>query len=295
MTTNKALGLWNLGSSPFGRALAPKEAKDLIRSAWRAGTTLFDTAFSYGDADSMLYSAMRSLGVGREKYGIWSKVMPVPTLKKKAEASLRRLGSDYFDILMLHWPTEGETLFSSLRTLEELKEEGKTREIGVSNFPLPLLISVSRDFPVSFHERPLSLIWNKDWEEEKKTSIRTIAYAPGGFGLLGGKYSKDNPPPDQRGAVEALSSPHFPILLSALGEISEKYRVSRYEAALSWAEAQSPWAIVRGAGRKEDLEARTVELDEEDMRILSSLADEVTLAYSRDNIFSHNWRLSERQ
>ncbi|MGN1163285.1 MAG: aldo/keto reductase [Candidatus Ornithospirochaeta sp.] len=295
MTTTKALGLWNLGTSSFGRNLTPQKAKELIKAAWKMGYSSFDTAFSYNSADSMLYSAMRSMGVERERYQIWSKVMPVPTLKKKAEASLRRLGSDYFDILMLHWPTEGESLFASLKALEELKKEGKTREIGVSNFPISLLSSVSRDFGVSYHERPLSLIWNKDWEEEKKNSIKTIAYAPGGFGLLGGKYSPLDPPPDKRATIEALWSPHFPSLLEKMDSLSSRYGISKYEVALSWTEAQSPWAIVRGAGHKEDLDAKTMEMEKKDVDALSALSDAVTLSYSSDNIFSHNWRLSEIQ
>ena len=99
-----ALGLWNMGACAFHSPLPPREGKDLIKKAFRKGIRAFDTAFSYSEADSMLYSAMREAGIEREEYEIWSKVMPLPTMRKKVDASRRRLGSDYFDILMIHWP-----------------------------------------------------------------------------------------------------------------------------------------------------------------------------------------------
>ena len=205
-----------MGACDFHTPLSPREGKDIIKKAYKKGIRAFDTAFSYSEADSMLYSAMREMGVKRDEYEIWSKVMPLPTLRKKVDVSRRRLGSDYFDILMLHWPTREDSLFSSLKTLESLKNEGITKEIGVSNFPLSLLSEVIMDFSISYHERPLSLIWNKEWEEEKKLPINTIAYSPGGFGLLSGNYSPTNPPKDERKTIKALYSPLFPSLLEEI-------------------------------------------------------------------------------
>ena len=286
-----ALGLWNMGACDFHTPLSPREGKDIIKKAYKKGIRAFDTAFSYSGADSMLYSAMREKGVSRDKYEIWSKVMPLPTLRKKVDASRRRLGSDYFDILMLHWPTKEESLFSSLITLESLKNEGITKEIGVSNFPLSLLSKVIKDFPISFHERPLSLIWNKEWEEEKKLPINTIAYSPGGFGLLSGKYSPSNLPKDERKTIKALYSPLFPSLLEEIKTLGHKYNVSPYSIAYSWVYISNPWAIVRGVGNEKDLDIVTIQLEEDEIKKLTSIAKEISLFNSSDNIFSHNWML----
>ena len=286
-----ALGLWNMGACDFHTPLSPREGKDIIKKAYQKGTKAFDTAFSYSGADSMLYSAMREKGVSRDEYEIWSKVMPLPTLRKKVDASRRRLGSDYFDILMLHWPTKEESLFSSLITLESLKNEGITKEIGVSNFPLSLLSEVIRDFPISFHERPLSLIWNKEWEEEKKLPINTIAYSPGGFGLLSGKYFPSNLPKDERKTIKALYSPLFPSLLEEIKTLGHKYNVSPYSIAYSWVYISNPWAIVRGVGNEKDLDIVTIQLEEDEIKKLTSIAKEISLFNSSDNIFSHNWML----
>ena len=280
-----------MGACDFHTPLSPREGKDIIKKAYKKGIRAFDTAFSYSGADSMLYSAMREMGVKRDEYEIWSKVMPLPTLRKKVDVSRRRLGSDYFDILMLHWPTREDSLFSSLKTLESLKNEGITKEIGVSNFPLSLLSEIIKDFSISYHERPLSLIWNKEWEEEKKLPINTIAYSPGGFGLLSGNYSPTNPPKDERKTIKALYSPLFPSLLEEIKTLGHKYNVSPYFISLSWVSEMEPWAIVRGVGKEEDLDIMTIQLEEDEVDNLSSIAKEISLSNSSDNIFSHNWML----
>ena len=147
------------------------------------------------------------------------------------------------------------------------------------------------DFSISYHERPLSLIWNKEWEEEKKLPINTIAYSPGGFGLLSGKYSPTNPPKDERKTIKALYSPLFPSLLEEIKTLGHKYNVSPYSISLSWVSEMEPWAIVRGVGKEEDLDIMTIQLEEDEVDNLSSIAKEISLSNSSDNIFSHNWML----
>ena len=100
--TIDALGLWNMGDGSFHSLLSPSAAKAIIRKAWKEGIRAFDSAFSYREADSLLYSALREMNAERCDYAIWSKVMAVPTLERKALSSLKRLGTDHFDILMLH-------------------------------------------------------------------------------------------------------------------------------------------------------------------------------------------------
>ena len=115
------MGLWNIGEGKFHRKLSAKEGKDLIKTAYRLGIRDFSSAYSYGDADSILSSAMKELRASDWK--IYTKVMPVPTLRRKAETILRRLGRDHVDVLMLHWPAEDESLYRSLKELEKLKDE----------------------------------------------------------------------------------------------------------------------------------------------------------------------------
>ena len=276
------MGLWNLSRTPFHRTLSSREGKDIIKEGYRRGIRYFDSAYSYGDAESLLSAAMRE--TGKDDWRVISKVMPVPTARRKAEATLRRLGREHVDILLLHWPSDDGTLFPALRTLEKLKEEGKAGAIGVSNFPLALLRRISSDFPVSFHERPLSLIWTRDWEEEKALGLNTLAYAPLGMGILSGKYTMENAPDDSRSSLSALRSPLLPSLLEAIDNDAA--------IALSWVYGEKPFGVISGYSRKEDLDIldRIVKLPENKREELRALAAAITAEERSDNIFSHNWR-----
>lgn len=276
------MGLWNMGDTPFHSPIPSKEAKNIIKKAYRMGIRTFDTAFSYGNADTLLYSAMRELG--KDDWSVISKVMPVPTLRKKAEISLSRLHKDCFSVLLLHWPTEDESLYRSLKELESLLSEGKAEAIGISNFPLTLLKKVMHDFPLTYHERPLSLIWDKDYEEEKNTGIKILAYAPLGMGLLSGKYSRKEDIADSRASLYAFSSPHMEELLTLLA--------NKPSMALSWVYMKKPYGVVSGYGKVEELEIlRNIKtIDNENFSHLSELSHKITSLASSDNIFAHNWK-----
>lgn len=270
------MGLWNLSSTALRPKLSAAEGRALIKHAYRMGIHTFDTAFSYGDADSILSAAMREMGNPDAR--IISKVMPVPTLRKKAMVSLRRLRRESIDVLLLHWPSDDRSLFTALRELEKLREEGLASEIGVSNFPLPLLRRISRDFPILYHERPLSLLWPKDADEEAALGLRMLCYSPLGMGLLAGKGQND-----ARQGLPMLSSPAASRLMEITG--------SDPSIALSWVYMKNPYGVISGFGKESDMEIlqRVRHLDRETMQLLDGLAASVSASLSIDNIFAHSW------
>ncbi len=271
------MGLWNLSGSEFHRKLSSREGKDLIKKAYRLGIRWFDTAFSYGVADSLLFSAMKELG--HDDIFIISKVMPVPSMRRKAEISLRRLGRESADVLLLHWPTEEKQLYESLRELERMQDDGLCSEIGVSNFPLSLLEKTSKDFRITYHERPLSLIWSRDYSEERKLGLKTLAYAPLGMGVLAGKGADD-----RRKELPAASSPMFPKLMKRVAGSAS--------LALSWVYSKYPEGVISGFGKAEDFDVLSTieELDDETMKELDALSFAVSEDNASDNIFSHHWK-----
>lgn len=281
----RILGLWNIGDDSFHRKLDSQEAKALIKSAIRGGITTFDSAFSYKEADSILSSAIRELKIKQEDIEVISKVMPVPTLEKKVDISLKRLSRDYLDILLLHWPSDSESVYSALKALEKLKAADKAKAIGVSNFPYSLLQKAYNDFPIEFHERPLSLIWTKDWDTEKKLNLRTLAYAPLGMGLLTGKYSKKDEIKDNRRNLYAWNLESFKELLAYLDSLDH----TPAETALSWVYCKKPYGIIQGASTIEDLKLSPYALDQETISKLDEFAELITSASTSDNIFSHNY------
>lgn len=286
--SSKVLGLWNMGEGKMHNLLSPIEVKRIIKKAYKEGITSFDTAYSYGNSDSLLSSALKELRVERESYKIIDKVMPIPTLMEKVETELRRLNSDFLDILLLHWPTKEKELFKALKTLENLLNEGKALSIGVSNFPLSLIKKVIKDFPLSYSERALSLLWTKDYEEEKKL-IKVISYSPLAMGTLSGKWSTNMPPLDERKNLYFFSSPLFDNLITTLKKIANKYNSNPSAVALAWVNRESPEMIIRGFSNEKQLEEKEIEISDEEFISLSNLSKEITSLTSSDNIFSHKW------
>ncbi len=147
-------GCWEFGGGEYWGDLDQKDVNEVVHRSVELGINLFDTAEMYneGRSESSLGEAIK--GIPREKIIILSKISPSNcypgTLVKHCEASLKRLGTDYIDVYMIHWPihphsirhfTKDETIIrnppdgaETFKTLMTLKAAGKIRYIGVSNF-----------------------------------------------------------------------------------------------------------------------------------------------------------------
>ena len=138
-------GTWNLGGGSSPDPRRDRLSLAALRSALELGYTHFDTAEMYagGHTEELLGQAVRESGAGRERLFIASKVKPEhlqpDDLLRACEGSLRRLGMDYLDLYLIHWPRPGMKLADAFRALNRLAREGKVRHIGVSNFSLKLL------------------------------------------------------------------------------------------------------------------------------------------------------------
>ena len=287
--SKRVLGLWNMGEGLFHALLSPDESKDIIRAALDQGINAFDSAFSYKNADNYLSAVLKERRIERNSVEIISKVMAVPTLEKKADTSLKRLGTDYVDILLLHWPSDDASIFESMKKLERIKHSGKALEIGVSNFPFELLAKTASDFDITYHERPLSVLWTKGWDEEKTLGLKTIAYSPLAMGILAKDEAELKSVQDARKDLEVFSSRHTQNAISAIGELADKYGITRKDAAISWVYKEAPEYIAMGASRKEHLLNNPVELSEEEMRMLSEIGAKIAAETVSDNIFSHSY------
>jgi len=128
-------GTWNIPES--GAAVA--EAKRALRRGIELGMTHVDTAEMYGDGrvEEILGDAIE--GLPRKSLFITTKVLPSHATYKgtlaACDRSLQRLKIDYLDLYLLHWPSN-YPLEETMKALEKLVEDGKTRFIGVSNFDL---------------------------------------------------------------------------------------------------------------------------------------------------------------
>ena len=125
-------GTWELGVRPERAA----QERDALRAGIEAGMTLLDTAEMYGEgaAEELLGQAIR--GFDRERLYLVSKVYPHNARRQNifqcCEDSLRRMGTDYLDLYLLHW--RGTVpLAETVECMEELKARGRIRAWGVSN------------------------------------------------------------------------------------------------------------------------------------------------------------------
>jgi len=123
-------GTWQMGDPRDRRAEV-----EALRAGIAAGLTHIDTAELYGPAEDLVAEAIR--GLPRRDLFLVSKVLPQHATAagtiRACEASLRRLGTDYLDVYLLHW-RGSHPLAETLGALEELVAQGKIRALGVSNF-----------------------------------------------------------------------------------------------------------------------------------------------------------------
>ncbi len=138
-------GTWTIGGESNPDLSTDERSLSALRSALNLGYTHFDTAEYYagGHAEELLGQAVRTSGLAREKLFITSKVSPEhlqpEAVLRSCENSLRRLGLDYLDLYLIHWPKVGMKLPETFEALNRLVAEGKVKHLGVSNFNLKLL------------------------------------------------------------------------------------------------------------------------------------------------------------
>jgi len=127
------LGTWDLRGEICQRA---------VLSALNLGYRHIDTAQSYANEEE-IGKALQSSPVPREEIFLTTKVwythLRYSEVIQALEESLRKLKTDYVDLYLIHWPSEDVPLEETMSAMIKVKEEGKTRYIGVSNFDVPLL------------------------------------------------------------------------------------------------------------------------------------------------------------
>jgi 2,5-diketo-D-gluconate reductase B len=123
--------------------LSGDEAREATRDALEIGYRQIDTAQAYGN-EAEVGRAIAESGVPREDVFLTTKIVR-DSLKgdrvgPAVDESLRKLGTDYVDLLLIHWPTDEVPLGETLAAMRAAQDAGKVRHLGVSNFRAPLLL-----------------------------------------------------------------------------------------------------------------------------------------------------------
>lgn len=144
VTLNNGLVMPQLGYGVF--KVPEQEVYEAVREALRVGYRSIDTAMIY-ENEAGVGRALKDSGIPREEIflttKVWNKDQGYEQTLAAFETSLTKLGVDYVDLYLIHWPMPDEDLYmDTWRALEQLYRDGKTKAIGVSNFHIPHLTRV---------------------------------------------------------------------------------------------------------------------------------------------------------
>jgi aryl-alcohol dehydrogenase-like predicted oxidoreductase len=258
--TPLGVGAWAMGGAGWLFSWSHQDddaSTSAIHAALDAGMNWIDTAAVYGLGHSEEVVAKALKGRANRPYvftkcaRVWDenrqigKSLKADSVRRECEASLRRLKVDVIDLYQIHWPEPDEDVEEGWATLARLKEEGKVRWIGVSNFNLAQLKRAQAIAPITSLQPPYSLI-RREVEADvlpycAEHNIGVIAYSPMGSGLLTGTMTREritNLPEDdwrRRGPQfqEPLVTRNLKIA-DKLKEIAARHDRSAGEASIAW-------------------------------------------------------------
>ncbi|MBU2857690.1 aldo/keto reductase [Acidithiobacillus ferrooxidans] len=258
-----ALGFGCMGLSfGYGTVIAKPEGISLIQAAYERGVTFFDTAEAYGAAnEEMLGKAVASFRdqvVIATKFGFAqgdvSKGLDSrpESIRAATHASLKRLGTEYIDLLYQHRVDPQVPIEEVASTVRDLIAEGKVRHFGLSEAGVESIRKAHSVQPVTALQSEYSLWWREPegnlLSVLEELGIGFVPFAPLGKGFLTGtvnsetEFSQD----DFRSSVprfqrEALSANQK--LVELVISVAKEKGVTPAQAALSWLLAQRPWIV----------------------------------------------------
>jgi len=253
------MGLWQMGGGRW-QSDTSRDAQEIlaIQKAIELGVTHFDTAESYGagHSEELLGEAIR--GHQREKLVIATKLSGRhgrrDQLLRSFEGSLKRLGTSYVDLYLLHYyPPAGITISETMATLDKLVTEGAIRNIGVCNMTPNRFVEAQRHsanklvcnqvhYSVQTREAELAGVI----EQSQQQDVMCVAWRPLELGVL-----------EPSGLLE---------------RVGDKYGMSPYQTAVSWLISQpNVVTLVKTSTLehlRENLEAVTMQMEPEDVELL---------------------------
>lgn len=249
-----AMGCWTIGGGPTWGKPDDAESIAAIHAALDTGINFFDTAEGYGNGHSE--SILGQVLVGRRKEVIIATKVSRRNLAREAvqracEASLERLKTDYIDVYQIHWPSRTIPLAETLEALERLREQGKIRAIGVSNFGMQDLSELLTLGRCETNQLPYNLLWRAiEYDIKPKCAeadIGILCYSALAQGLLTGKFSSPDDVPEGRARTRYFSKDRHQVSHSEDGcetelftaiekirQLCQTFHESMTHVALAW-------------------------------------------------------------
>jgi len=246
------MGSWHLAAGR--RPLADEQAA--LNLGLTLGMRLIDTAEVYSSGASEQLVAQVIAGKRQEVFVV-SKVAPhnassSRSIRNSCERSLRNLNTDYLDMYLLHWPAGVKDMQTVVDTFEALKQEGKIRHWGVSNFnvkDMEKLYSLEKgkncatnQVRYSLSDRSIETFGLIEWSEQNRMPL--MAYSPLGSG---GNLLRD----------------------TTLGQVAKKHQSSPAAIAIAWTMRSGLVIAIPESGNirhiQDNARAASITLDEDDL------------------------------
>jgi len=254
------LGAWAIGGGGWEFGWGPQEDKDSIAAIHEGldrGINWIDTAAAYGLGHSEEVVARALQGRHARPY-VFTKCsltwngsreighsLKAASIRYECEQSLRRLNVETIDLYQIHWPDPDSDIEEGWTELAKLKDEGKVRYIGVSNFDVDQMQRAQRIAPITSLQPPYSLLARQAEGDilpfALRENIGVIVYSPMYSGLLTGKMTRERiarlPLDDWRSGNRNFQEPllsHNLRLVELLREIGLRHGASPGEVAIAW-------------------------------------------------------------
>lgn len=290
------LGTNAVGGHNLFPNLNEETGREIVRTAIDHGINFIDTAYIYGPerSEELIGEVIREKDM-REQLVIATKgahkfaedqmiVDNSPDfLRKSVEDSLIRLRTDYIDLFYIHFPDEHTPKDEAVGALKKLKDEGKIRAIGVSNFSMKQLKEANKDGYVDVIQSEYNLLKRQAEDEllpyAKEHSISFVPYFPLASGLLTGKYTKNSPITDGRSRNPLFQGAAFEDNLAKVEKLREIATDKEAEVAhlvLAWYLKQETIdAVIPGAKQPEqvlqNIKALNIHLTDEECAQISGI------------------------
>lgn len=290
------MGTWQAGRDMW-TDIDDTETTRAIQVAIDAGINTIDTAAVYGKGHSEKVVG-QAVAECRQQVVLATKVfaneLQYDQVVAACERSLANLNTDYIDLYQIHWPSGSfgspvVPIEETMRALNVLKDQGKIRAIGVSNFSRSQLEEAMACGDIVSLQPPYSLLWRHVETDAMPlctaNGLSILAYSPMAQGILTGKFGPDHQfkRGDHRRANRLFQEPVFSKVhkaLEALTPIADHHDITLGQLALAWVIAQPGACAIAGARNetqaRENAQAAAVSLTPEDLAAMDRISRQVT-------------------
>jgi myo-inositol catabolism protein IolS len=299
------MGCWAIAGDQVWGEQDEQEAIAALHTAVEVGVNFFDSAEAYGAgrSEELIGKAFKEM---RQEVIIATKASGdharPAELRKACEQSLQRLQTDYIDVYYLHWPNWEVPFEETLGEMARLKDEGKVRFAGCSNFGRQDLEAILRVSHIEVNQLAYNLLFRAIEAEIVPTCVKhevsVAPYSPLLHGILTGKFATVDDIPDERARTRHFSSTRRPMTrhggpgaetettaaLARIREICDEANLPMTNVALAWLLAQPAVStVIAGARSPEQItsnvKAAELQLSDDIVTALTEATDPLKAAF----------------